>query len=256
MTPEYPLFDSHLHIIDSDYPLVPNNGYIPDEFTSADYLNKMAAYTLCGGAIVSGSFQAFDQTYLLNALSLLGETFVGVTQLPPSVTDQQILGLHAAGVRAVRFNLKRGGSADIRHLESMARRVNALAGWHVELYVDSRDIGDIYSTLLALPAASIDHLGLSKAGLPMLLKLAERGIKIKASGFGRVDFDIRRALKDLHSANPECLMFGTDVPSTRAARPYYDSDYLLVLDTFDPEAASAVFSKNALAFYRVRDASQ
>ena len=38
------LFDSHFHIIDGHFPLVPNDGYIPDEFTCADYLSRMRGY--------------------------------------------------------------------------------------------------------------------------------------------------------------------------------------------------------------------
>ena len=76
---EFKLFDTHLHIIDSRFPLVPNSGYLPDEFTCEDYLNQMNGYSLCGGAIVSGSFQTFDQSYLVDALKTLGPSFVGVT---------------------------------------------------------------------------------------------------------------------------------------------------------------------------------
>ena len=36
MTP--PIFDAHCHIIDSRFPLVPNNGYLPEPFTVEDYL--------------------------------------------------------------------------------------------------------------------------------------------------------------------------------------------------------------------------
>ena len=32
---EFQLFDTHLHIIDKRYPLVQNNGYLPEEFTCA-----------------------------------------------------------------------------------------------------------------------------------------------------------------------------------------------------------------------------
>lgn len=246
----FPLFDSHFHIIDRRFPLTPNNGYLPDDLTCADYRAHVALYDLRGGAIVSGSFQAFDQTYLLAALHTLGPLFVGVTQLPASVTDQEILDLDGAGVRAVRFNLKRGGSEDVRHLEAMARRVYELAGWHVELYVDSRELEGLFDTLVSLPSCSIDHLGLAKEGFGTLLKLAERGTRVKATGFGRVDFDVPKALKELYAANPQALMFGTDLPSTRAARPYSDEDFLLVVDTLGHEAARAVFYGNALRFYR------
>jgi len=160
------------------------------------------------------------------------------------------LDLNAAGVRALRFNLKRGGSEELQHLDRMARRVFEVVGWHVELYVDSRELAGMEQLLSDLPAVSIDHLGLSQVGFKTLLKLAEQGVRVKATGFGRVDFDVRTALKDLNSANPKALMFGTDVPSTRAPRPYVDDDFTLVVETLGAEAASRVFSENALEFYR------
>ena len=243
-------FDCHFHIIDKTFPVVPNQGFMPDAFTSEDYLARVKAVDLCGGAVVSGSFQAFDQSYLFHALKVLGPTFVGVTQVPQTVSDHELQELDSAGVRAVRFNVKRGGSEDIRHLENFARRVHKLLGWHTELYVDSSELADLFDTLASLPAVSIDHLGLSKAGFPTLLKLAEKGVRVKATGFGRVDFDVRGALTDLYAANPRALMFGTDLPSTRAPRPYQDDDYTLVLETLGEEKATNVFYKNAIAFYR------
>ena len=147
MLNQFKIFDSHLHIIDNRFPLVANNGYLPNEFTSNDYLERMKPYDLCGGAVVSGSFQGFDQSYLVNALEKLGPSFVGVTQLPVTVSDDEIIQLNHTGVRAVRFNLKRGGSAEVIHLSSMAQRVYELVGWHVELYVDSKDLPDLYDTL-------------------------------------------------------------------------------------------------------------
>jgi len=245
----YRLFDSHLHIIDRRFPLVPNNGYLPESFTCDDYLVRMRGYDLRGGAIVSGSFQAFDQSYLLAALRRLGPDFVGVTQVPATVSDEEVISLDRAGVRAVRFNLKRGGSEGIQYLDTLARRVYDLAGWHVELYVDSRDLEELCPTLAALPAVSIDHLGLASEGFGTLLKLAEQGVRVKATGFGRVDFDVRSALRDLYSANPGSLMFGTDLPSTRAPRPYEDEDVTLLIDALGEEKARRVFYENAVAFY-------
>ena len=118
--------------------------------------------------MVSGSFQELDQTYLFHALKVLGPTFVGVTQVPQTISDRELQELNEAGVRAVRFNVKRGGSEDIRHLENFARRVHKLVGWHTELYIDSTDAAGLFDTLVSLPAVSIDHIGLSKAGFPTL----------------------------------------------------------------------------------------
>jgi predicted TIM-barrel fold metal-dependent hydrolase len=186
-----------------------------------------------------------------DALERLGRNFIGVTQLPASVSDEELEELHLFGVRAVRFNVKRGGSEDLGHLDSMARRIHELHGWHVELYIDARELAPLLDTLVALPAVAIDHLGLSREGLAHLLWLAERGVRIKASGFGRVDFDVREALRNLFAANPDSLMFGTDLPSTRAGRPYSDRDFQLVVDTLGETAARRVLHDNAAAFYRV-----
>jgi len=244
------LFDAHLHIIDNRFPLEPNHGYLPDEFTCSDYLNRMSGYLLCGGVVVSGSFQAFDQSYLIHALKKLGPSFVGVIQLPETVSDEELLTLNNASVRAVRFNLKRGITNDYKHLESMAKRVYELVGWHVELYVDSIELAELYSLLIDLPAVSIDHLGLSKAGFSTLINLAEKGVHIKASGFGRVDFDVRTAIAELYSANPYSLMFGTDLPSTRAKKPFDDKDCALIEEILEPEQANNVLYKNAIELYK------
>jgi predicted TIM-barrel fold metal-dependent hydrolase len=254
LNPKAKFFDCHFHIIDKNFPLVPNQGFMPDAFTSEDYLERVRTVDLRGGAVVSGSFQAFDQTYLFHALKALGPSFVGVTQVPQTVSDRELRELDNAGVRAVRFNVRRGGSEEIRHLEAMARRVHDLVGWHTELYVDSKELAGLFETLVSLPAVSIDHLGLSKAGFPTLLKLAERGARVKATGFGRVDFDVGPALADLYAANPRALMFGTDLPSTRAPRPYRDDDYTLVLETLGEEKAADVLYKNAIEFYRPKKA--
>ena len=244
------VFDSHLHIVDTRFPLLLNDGYLPEQFTCADYLSRTASFKLQGGAVVSGSFQGFDQSYLEDALRVLGPSFVGVTQLPASVSDAEILRLNGLGVRALRFNIRRGGSEEIEHLASMSHRVHDLARWHVELYADSSKLDEIYETLVALPSVSIDHLGLSRSGLPTLLKLVEKGVRVKATGFSRVEFDVRQALRDICAANPQSLMFGTDLPSTRAPKPYTDQDLLLVVDSIDPGFVTAVLENNATELYK------
>lgn len=245
------IFDAHCHIIDPGFPLIANNGYLPEPFAVSDYLATVQPLGVQGGAVVSGSFQGFDQGYLLQALRLLGPGFVGVTQLPASVTDAELDTLNAAGVRALRFNLKRGGSEQLDQLEALAVRVHEHAGWHSELYIDSRELAPIETRLRKLPAISIDHLGLSAEGLPVVLRLAEHGVRIKACGFGRVDFPVREALRDIHAANPNALMFGTDLPSTRAPRPFRPDDIDLLIDALGEGGARQALWDNAASFYRL-----
>jgi predicted TIM-barrel fold metal-dependent hydrolase len=245
-----PVFDAHLHIIDPAHPLVENSGYVPAPFTVADYQERIDGLGIAGGAVVSGSFQAFDQGYLIDALRALGPSYVGVTQIPADTSDEQILVLHEAGVRAVRFNVARGGSASVDDLDRLARRVHDVAGWHAELYIDARRLDDhLEDRIASLPAVSIDHLGLHADGLPNLLRLVERGVKVKATGFGRIDLDPVTAIRAILDIDPTALVVGTDLPSTRARRPFEAHDFETIRQALDPEQVSAVFWDNAATFY-------
>jgi len=243
------IFDAHFHIIDFDFPIVENQGYMPPSYVVSDYQNETVDLNIQGGAIVSGSFQGFDQDYLLKALKQMGSTYCGVTQLPFTVTDQEIINLNENGVNALRFNVKRGGSEDISKLDYFARRVYDLVGWHSELYMDAKDLPDISSTIEKLPAVSIDHLGLSEEGLPHLLKLVDKGMRVKATGFGRVELNIENALKSIYDVNPDALMFGTDLPSTRAKKPFEYHDIELIQQNFDEKAIEKILYTNAQQWY-------
>lgn len=243
------IFDAHFHIIDFDFPINENQGYLPPSYFVGDYQNETVDLNIVGGAIVSGSFQGFDQEYLLKALKQMGPTFCGVTQLPFTVTDEEVLHLNENGVKALRFNIKRGGSEDLSKLDYFARRVHDLVGWHSELYMDSKELLDIASTIESLPAISIDHLGLSEEGLPHLLKLVDKGIKVKATGFGRVELNVENALKSIYDVNPDALMFGTDLPSTRAKRPFEYEDIELIQQLFDERAIDKILYTNAFNWY-------
>ena len=247
--PSCPVFDTHFHIIDPRFPVMENQGFLPPLFTVEDYRARTVALNIRAGTVIAGSFQGTQTEYMYDALAKFGPTFVGVIQVPATVTDAEILKLNAAGVRAVRFNLYRGGSAGMEDLDRLARRVHDIAGWHAELYVDASTLGPVFETVAALPKASIDHLGMTQAGMPHLLKLAERGLKVKATGFGRTEVDVPAALRDLARANPDCLMFGSDLPSQRARRPFEPSDMVLIADTLGEAAARKAFWDNALAFY-------
>ncbi len=245
------VFDAHLHIVDPRFPLQENDGYLPPPFTVDDYLDRVTPLGVSGGAVVSGSFQGFDQSYLRAALAALGPAFVGVTQIPPETTDAEIQQLDSMGVRAVRFNVRRGGSADLSHLDRLARRVHEIAGWHTELYIDSRELPDLHPRLSALPSVSVDHLGLSAEGFPHLLRLVESGATVKATGFGRIDIDPAEAIRRILDVNRHALIVGTDLPSTRAPRPFGDDDLTSLSNFLDPDELEDVLWNNAAALYRL-----
>ena len=244
------LFDCHCHIIDHRFPIVPNQGYTPPHFPLDVYRARAALLRVEGGAIVSGSFHGFDQTYLKAALARLGNGWVGVTQVPNDVPDEDIAELALIGVRALRFNLFRGRIDSVDDVVALARRAHAAAGWHAELYADAATLAPHVAALSKLPRIVIDHLGMTEAGLPVVLDLVRAGAKIKASGFGRVKMNVEGAIEQIVKVNPAALMFGTDLPSTRAARPFAVDDINLIERVLGAELAAKVYWDNAVDLYR------
>ena len=227
MAQDLAVFDAHLHVIDPRFPLTPNQGYVPEPFTVADYRARTASLDVVGGAVVAGSFQRGDTAYLLDALGRLGPAFVGVAELDPATSDEEILALDRAGVRAVRFNLHRGGTLDVR----LALRVHELVGWHAEVY--ATDLAAHEQRLHALPRLVVDHLGMNADGLAAAVRL---GAMVKATP---------RFQGDPRAVAPDKLLFGTDLPGTRARRVFEPAD-LDVVEAVAPQA----LADTARAWYR------
>ncbi len=59
-------------------------------------------------------------------------------------------------------------------------------------------------------------------------------------------------MRAIYNANPCSLVFGTDLPSTRAPIPYDDSDYLRLFDYFDDAEIVNITLKNACKLYRLK----
>jgi predicted TIM-barrel fold metal-dependent hydrolase len=229
--------------------LVENNGYLPPEFTVENYKEKVENYGIVGGAIVSGSFQKFDQEYLVDSLKSMGKNYFGVANIPIGMNKSELERLNQSNIRAVRFNLKRGGSESLGNLVELSNRLYERYNWHTELYIDSKDLKGLKTTLEQIPKFSIDHLGLSETGLGDLYYWAEKGVKIKATGFGRLDFNPINIMKKIYSINPNSLMFGTDLPSTRAKTPFIFDHLKMINDNFADSEKKRILYQNAVNWY-------
>ena len=248
--PTSDIFDSHCHIIDPRYPIIANQGYTPPAFALEQYLQDTRPLGVTAGAIVSGSFHGNDQSYLRATLSRLGPRWMGVTQVAPDVLDAEIASLAAIGVRALRFNMFRGRIDSVDDLVALATRAHGVGRWHAEIYADAAALKPHVAKLSKLPQIVIDHLGMTEAGLPVVLDLVDAGARIKATGFGRVTMNVPKALEQIAARNPHALMFGTDMPSTRAKRPFEPADIALVKNVLGPALSRQALWGNAVSLYR------
>ena len=88
-----------------------------------------------------------------------------------------------------------------------------------------------------------------REGYPSLLRLVERGAKAKATGFGHVKLDVAKALQEISATDSGALMFGTDLPGTRAARPFSEADVDLIVKTLEEALARRILFANAADWY-------
>ena len=253
------VFDAHLHVIDPRFPLVANQGYVPDPFTVADYRAATAGLNITGGAVVAGSFQGGSDPSV-SAQSATVPVRRGQTPLalgvgwwmrwngsgPASSVWSSCTAVWATRRSSSSMPRACGRCASTCTVaatldERLALRVHELAGWHAEVYAGGRELARLEDRLRALPRLSIDHLGLDRDALPVLQRL---GAMVKATGFGRVDLDVAATLRAI---DPAKLMFGTDLPGTRARRPFEPADLELVA-----EIAPQALADNARAWYRPR----
>ncbi|WHY73786.1 amidohydrolase family protein [Fictibacillus enclensis] len=249
------IFDTHFHIIDPKFPLEENQGFVPEYYTAKDYLKELKEMSIevIGGAIVSGSFQGYHQAYFAEAISELGNQFVGITQLPFDIVDEDIFKFNNIGIKGIRFNLYRGLSASPREIRELSERVYRLCGWKTELYVNLQTLDkELEELIFTLPKVSIDHLGMHKCPIDRLKRMVNANIPIRLTGFGRVGYErdeIRELIRILYAENSRCLMFGSDLPSTRAKYRFSSNDIDLIKETVSREAQDRIFFQNGEDWY-------
>ena len=242
------IFDAHFHIIDYRFPIIPNEGYMPDTFTVEDYLDFFRDIKLIGGVVVAGSFHGGDYSHIKYALDTLGDGFIGVIN-PNNRIYREIDELDRIGIRGVRYNVRRMGREILRDIETLSTFIYEGKKWHIDLYIENRDIKEYKSLILSLPKVVIDHFGLTYEGFDDLMELVSYGVKVKASGFGRLDFDWMWALDELIKIDPGSVIFGSDLPGTRVERKFDWSDIERIALTFDSEIADRILWRNAFDFY-------
>ncbi|MDE3103734.1 MAG: amidohydrolase family protein [Acidobacteriota bacterium] len=149
LLPEFGVCDCHSHVFGpyDRFPLAVNRTYDPPE---APLAALQAVWTQLGidrAVLVQGSAHGSDHRALLAALAQSPQTRRGVAVLEAGVAEEELLTLHRAGVRAVRFNwvphLLRKDSRDeaqrLADAAALLRRVQPL-GWHAELHLDLLEI--------------------------------------------------------------------------------------------------------------------
>lgn len=202
--------------------------------------------------IVQAGRTARDVT--LAALAASGGRYRGVALVDDSATDKDLLALHEAGIRGVRFTFVShlGGAPDLVVVRRVLERIRPL-GWHVTFLLDPADMLINFDLLRAIHMPMvIDHMGrvntaegLEQPGFKALLELMKRdNAWIKLSGPDRISaagppfHDALPFAQALIAATPDRVVWGTDWPHPNNHWRPDDADLVELLPLIAPDAAT------------------
>jgi predicted TIM-barrel fold metal-dependent hydrolase len=254
--------DCHAHVFGpaARFPYAKERSYTPPDAPLADYLRMLDTLGFARGVLVQGSAHGRDNSALLDALRRHPGRLRGVAVADASVAADELRRWQRLGVRGLRFNhFFRGGQLHYRGGVTLAT-ARALAGtmaelgWHLQLWIDVKDLPETLPALAALPVpVVIDHMGRTDAGAgtgtpgfrSLLRLLGGGGGWVKLSGAHRVsssapDYPEARPFHEaLVRENPERLVWGTDWPHPRIEGEMPDAGRLLDLFAeWTPDAAT------------------
>ena len=244
--------DTHAHVFGpaSRFPYADDRSYTPPDAPLAKYLGMLDTLGFARGVLVQGSAHGRHNDAMLDALARHPQRLRGVAVADADTPASELRRWAALGVRGLRFNhFFRGGGLHYRGgvpLDAAHALAPLMAelGWHLQLWIDVKDLPDTIPTLksLGLPVM-IDHMGRTDAragtgtpGFQSLLRLVgDGGCWVKLSGAHRLstaapDYaDARPFHEALVRANPERLVWGTDWPHPRIEGEMPDAGKLLDL---------------------------
>lgn len=219
--------DCHHHIYDSRFPVAPQAVLRPGDATVDDYRALQRRIGIARHVIVQPSTYGTDNRCLLDALAQFGAEARGVAVVTPDVTDAELRGMQAAGVRGIRFNLAPAGTTTLAMIAPLSGRVAEL-GWHMQINMASAQILAAEELWRRLPCPVVfDHLahlpepaGPDDTAFAMVARLLQAGRAwVKLSGaymdtrVGPPGYaDRTRVAQAFVREAPERLVWGSDWP--------------------------------------------
>jgi len=163
--------DAHCHVFGPgiEFPYAPERKYTPCDASRQQLFALRDHLGLARNVIVQATCHGADNRAMVAACLASEGRARGVATVRRTVTDAQLLWLHEAGVRGVRFNfVKRLVDFTPKdELMEIAGRIAGL-GWHVVVYFEAVDLPDLLDFFTALPTTVVvDHMGRPDVSQPV-----------------------------------------------------------------------------------------
>lgn len=155
--------DSHCHVFgpSAEFPFAPERKYTPCDagkkqlFSLRDYLG------FTRNVIVQATCHGKDNRAMVDACRSSGGLARGIASVGSDITEAEIVEMHEAGVRGVRFNfVKRLVDATPQETFYLIADKIKSFGWHIVVYFEAQDLEELEPFLKKLPTIIVvDHMG-------------------------------------------------------------------------------------------------
>lgn len=263
--------DNHCHVLDPSSPAVPGAKYAPFDAPVGKYEQQLRALGINRGVLVTASTHGTNNQPMLKALGASACTLRGIAVVDRTISDDELMAMHLAGVRGLRLQDQFAGGAPLDALGELGGRIADL-GWHLEVWTD------LIAHLDWLPGAIercavpvvLDHLGYfpmespqQAAATAVMIDLARDGHAwITVSGAYRLAPTLTPSEAGRHLAPrvnqlltqvPDRLLWGSDWPHVAPPHGVPTVDELLTeLDDWcshDPALITQLTVTNNAACY-------
>jgi len=224
--------DAHCHVFGpaDEFPFAPERKYTPCDAGKEKLWALRDHLGFTRNVLVQATCHGSDNRAVIDALRSANGRARGIATVRQSITDEELTGLHEAGVRGVRFNFVKRlvDKLPIAELEQIASRIEA-RGWHVVIYFEAADLAEYYNFFTSLPTTVVvDHMGRPDVSLPvdgkafgLFLKLLNDNENFwskvscpeRISISGQPDYDdVVPFARTVVESFPDRVLWGTDWP--------------------------------------------
>lgn len=155
--------DAHCHVFGPSpkFPFAPERKYTPCNAGKEKLFELRNHLGFTRNVIVQATCHGKDNRAMMDACRASGGLARGVASVGADITEEELITMHEAGVRGVRFNfVKRLVDATPKSVFlEIAAKIQGF-GWSTVVYFEAQDLEDLEPFLQELPGIIvIDHMG-------------------------------------------------------------------------------------------------
>jgi len=163
--------DAHCHVFGpgEQFPFAVERKYTPCDASKGQLFALRDHLGFARNVVVQATCHGADNRAMVDACRASGGKARGVATVKRTVTEHELHGMHANGVRGVRFNFVKRlvDFTPKEELLEIATRIAPL-GWHVVIYFEAVDLPELWDFFTALPTTVVvDHMGRPDVSKPV-----------------------------------------------------------------------------------------